>query len=135
MRPRGKSIAARSKRDSRFCRSRKFAPVAAASAIAAAGGSVGGGTVGVLSARALLSVDAALLTLLLCRCLSGFTSTRFFTQPVRAAIADFGPVCEVSRHPLSGVSDPQLGVGDTWDGEDRVVVCRCARASAVIVRQ
>ena len=41
----------------------KFAPVAVASAIAAAGDAVAGGTVGVLSARALLSVDAALLTL------------------------------------------------------------------------
>ena len=51
------------------------------------------------------------------------------------ALADIGPVCEVSRHPLSRVRDAQLGVGDTWDGEDRVVVCRCARASAVIVRQ
>ena len=92
---RGPSTTARSKRRSRVRRALQFAPVAAASAIAAAGGSVGGGTVGVLSARALLSVDAALLTLLLCRCLSGFTSTRFFTQPVRAAIADFGPAVTV----------------------------------------
>ena len=49
------------------------------------------------------------------------------------ALADFGPICEASRHPLNGLSGAQLGMGDTWDGEDMGAVCRCARASAVLV--